>query len=206
MIKNFLKIAWRNLVKNKAYSLINITGLAIGLSCFLLIALYVIDELSYDRFYPNADRIYRIHSDIRFGGANLHMPVTSDMMGQILKKDYPQIENYTRIYSFSGDKLIRKGNDYISEPRAANVDSTFFDVFPLSVIEGDIKHALVDPNTVVITESTAKKYFGTVSVLGKTIEVRDEKNPFYKITAIVKDIPENAHFHFNFFFSMKNAE
>ena len=74
------------------------------------------------------------------------------------------------------------------------------------MIEGDIKHALVDPNTVVITESTAKKYFGTVSVLGKTIEVRDEKNPFYKITAIVKDIPENAHFHFNFFFSMKNAD
>lgn len=206
MIKNFLKIAWRNLVKNKAYSFINITGLAIGLSCFLLIALYVMDELSYDRFYPDADRIYRIHSDIRFGGANLHMPVTSDMMGQILKKDYPQIENYTRIYTFSGNKLIRKGNDYIDEARVANVDSTFFDVFQLVVTEGDIKHALVDPNTVVITESTAKKYFGTVRVLGKTIEVRDEKNPFYKVTAIVKDIPENAHFHFNFFFSMKNAD
>src|SRR6478735_3766210 len=161
MIKNFLKIAWRNLAKNKAYSIINITGLAIGLSCFLLIALYVMDELSYDRFYPNADRICRIHSDIRFGGADLHMPVTSDMMGELLKKDYPQVENYTRIYTFTGDKLIKKGNAYIDEGKIAHVDSTFFDVFRLPAIEGDLKRALIEPNTVVVTESTAKKYFGT---------------------------------------------
>jgi len=152
MLRNYLKIAWRNLVKNKAYSVINITGLAIGLACFLLIALYVMDELNYDRFYPNADRIYRINSDIKFGGANLHMAVTSDMMGQLLKKDYPQVEQYTRIYTFSGDKLIKKGNEYINEKKIANVDSTFFDVFQLPVIEGDIKHALDEPNTVVLTE------------------------------------------------------
>lgn len=108
MFKNYLKIAWRNLVKNKAFSIINITGLAIGLSCFLLIALYVMDELSFDRFYPNADNIYRINSDIRFGGANMHMPLTSDMMGELLKKDYPQVENYTRIYTNNGDRLIKK--------------------------------------------------------------------------------------------------
>jgi putative ABC transport system permease protein len=206
MLKNYLKIAWRNLVRNKAFSIINITGLAIGLSCFLLIALYVMDELSYDRFYPNADRIYRINSDVRFGGADLHMPVTSDMMGELLKKDYPQVENYTRIYTFSGDKLIKKGNDYIDEERVAHVDSTFFDVFQLPVAEGDIKHGLDEPNTVIITESTAKKYFGTTHVLGKTIEARGEKNPFFKITAVVKDMPKNAHFHFDFFFSMKNVE
>ena len=133
MIKNFLKIAWRNLVKNKSYSIINITGLAIGLACFLLIALYVMDELSYDRFYPNADRIYRVNSDIHFGGADLHMPVTSDMMGELLKKDYPQVENYTRIYSFVGPKLIKKGNDFISEDKIAHVDTTFFNIFQLPV-------------------------------------------------------------------------
>ena len=206
MLRNYLKIAWRNLVKNKAYSVINITGLAIGLACFLLIALYVMDELSYDRFYPNADRIYRINSDIKFGGANLHMAVTSDMMGQLLKKDYPQVEQYTRIYTFSGDKLIKKGNEYINEKKIANVDSTFFDVFQLPVIEGDIKHALDEPNTVVLTESSAKKYFGTTHVVGKTIETKDDKNPFYKITAVVKDVPQNTHFHFDFFFSMKNVD
>jgi putative ABC transport system permease protein len=205
MIKNFLKIAWRNLIKNKAFSIINITGLAIGLSCFLLIALYVMDELSFDRFYPNADRIYRINSDIKFGGANLHMPVTSDMMGGLLKKDYPQVEQYTRVYTFSGDKLIKKGNDYIDEAKVAHVDSTFFDVFEIPVIEGDVKHALDEPNTVVVTESAAKKYFNTTHVVGKTIETKDSKNPLYKITAVVKDIPKNAHFHFDFFFSMKNV-
>ena len=139
MIKNYLKIAIRNLWKNKTFSIINIAGLAIGLSCFLLIALYVLDELSFDRYNANADRIYRINSDIRFGGADLHMPVTSDMMGQLLKKDYPQVENYTRIYTFNGDKLIKKGNEYINEEKVAHVDSTFFDVFTLPAIEGDIK-------------------------------------------------------------------
>ncbi len=205
MFKNYFKIAWRNLRKNKAFSVINITGLAIGLSCFLLIALYVMNELSYDRFFPNSGRIYRINTDLRFGGADLHMPLASDMMGQLLEKDYPQVEQYTRIYTFNGDKLIKKGSQYIDETKVANVDSTFFDVFQLPVIAGDTRHALDEPNTVVLTESAAKKYFGTTDVVGKTIEVRDDKNP-YKITAVVKDIPQNAHFHFDFFFSMKNVD
>src|SRR5215470_18937023 len=157
MFRNYLKIAVRNLWKNKTFSFINIAGLAIGLSCFLLIALYVLDELSFDKFNVNADRIYRINSDIRFGGADLHMPVTSDMMGQLLKKDYPQVEEYTRIYTFNGDKLVKKGNEYINEQRVAHVDSTFFDVFTLPALAGDTKTALNDPNTVVVTESTAKK-------------------------------------------------
>ncbi len=119
------------------------------------------DELTYDRFYPDADRIYRINSDIRFGGANMHMSLSSDIMGELLKKDYPQVENYTRIYTSNGDKLIRKGNDYIDELKVATVDSTFFDIFQLPVVEGDVKHALVEPNTVVITTTAANKYFGT---------------------------------------------
>ena len=207
MIKNYFKVAWRNLVKNKIFSTINIVGLAIGLSCFLLIALYVMDELRYDRYNVNADRIYRINSDIRFGGADLHMPVTSDMMGQLLKKDYPQVEEYTRIYTFNGDKLIKKGNEYIDEQKVAHADSTFFSVFTLPAIEGDTKTALNEPNTVVVTESTAKKYFSTVHVLGKTIEVKDnDKILPYKITAVIKNIPENSHFHFDFIFSMKNVD
>ncbi|HKB43283.1 MAG TPA: ABC transporter permease, partial [Chitinophagaceae bacterium] len=206
MIKNYFKIAWRNLIKNKVFSFINIIGLAIGLSCFLLIALYVIDELSFDKYNTKASSIYRINSDIRFGGADLHMPVTSDMMGQLLKKDYPQVEDYTRIYTFNGNKLIKKGNEYIDEERVANADSTFFDVFTLPAIEGDTKTALDEPNTVVITESMAKKYFASTHVLGKTIETKDDKNPVYKITAVIKDIPENSHFHFDFIFSMKNVD
>jgi putative ABC transport system permease protein len=206
MIKNYFKIAWRNLRKNKVYSFINIAGLAIGLSCFLLIALYVMDELSYDRYNVKADQIYRINSDIHIGGADLHIPLTSDMMGQLLKQDYPQVEEYTRIYTSSGNKLIKKGNEYIDESRVANVDSTFFNLFTLPAIEGDTKTALNEPNTVVLTESTAKKYFGSTNVLGKTIETKSDNNTDYKITAVIKDIPEDSHFHFDFLFSMKNVD
>ncbi len=206
MIRNYLKIAWRNLVKNKVYSFINITGLAIGLASFLLIALYMMDELSYDRYNDKADRIYRINADIRFGGGDLHLPVTSDMMGQLLKKDYPMIEQYTRIYASSGSKLIKKNKDFITEDYVAHVDSSFFDVFSLPAIAGNTHTALIEPNTVVITESAAKKYFGKTDVIGKIIETKDEKNPNYKITAVIKDIPTNSHFHFDFLFSMKNVD
>ena len=206
MIRNYLKIAWRNLLKSKMYSFINITGLAIGLASFILIALYMLDELSYDRYNDKADRIYRINSDIRFGGGDLHLPVTSDMMGQLLKKDYPVIEQYTRIYASDGSKLIKKNKDFINEDRVANVDSTFFDVFSLPALSGNTHTALNEPNTVVISESAAKKYFGTADVMGKTIEIKAEKNPIYKITAVIQDIPSNSHFHFDFMFSMKNVD
>src|SRR5687768_14778561 len=115
MFKNYLKTAWRNLIKNRVFSLINILGLAIGLCCFLLIAMYVLDELSFDRHHKKADRIYRISSEIKFGGSELNLPVTSDIMGEVLKSDYPQVEQYTRIYASSGSKLIKKGNEYINE-------------------------------------------------------------------------------------------
>ncbi len=108
MLRNYFKITFRNLRKNKGYTALNITGLAIGLACFMLIALYVADELSYDRFYADADRIYRINSDIKFGGSELKLAVCSDPMGATLKKDYPQVESYTRIYASEGSKLIKK--------------------------------------------------------------------------------------------------
>jgi putative ABC transport system permease protein len=206
MLTNYLKIAWRNLLKNKTFSIINIAGLAIGLACFLLIALYVSDELSYDRYNEKADRIYRINSDIRFGGTDLHMAVCSDPMGATLKKDYPQVEQYVRFYASNGSKLVKKGNEFIEEQNVANADSTLFDVFTLPAIEGNTKTALNEPNTVVITESTAKKYFGNTHVVGKTIETDEDKNNLYKITAVIKDVPQTSHFNFDFIFSMDNVD
>lgn len=206
MLKNYLKIAWRNLLKNKTYAIINITGLAIGLSCFLLIALYVTDELSYDRYNEKADRIYRINSDIRFGGTDLKLAVCSDPMGATLKKDYPQVEQFVRFYNSSGSKLIKKGTDFINEERVAYADSTLFDVFTLPAVEGDTKNALNEPNTVVINESTAKKYFHNTHAVGKIIETNNSTNNLYKVTAVIKDIPKNSHFNFDFIFSMDNVE
>jgi putative ABC transport system permease protein len=206
MFTNYLKIAWRNLIKNKTFSLINIFGLAIGLASFMLIALYVVDEKSYDKFHENADNIYRIQSDINFGGNELRLAVSSDAIGQALKNDNPEVKEYVRFYNSSGSKLIKKGNEFINEPRVAHADSTLFDVFTLPGIEGDTKTALNDPNTVVITESTAIKYFGTTNVIGKTIEIKDNDNPVYTVTAVIEDMPRNSHFHFDFIFSMDNIK
>jgi putative ABC transport system permease protein len=206
MLKNFIKTAWRNLIKNRTFSIINIAGLAIGLCCFLLITMYVVDELSYDRYNEKADRIYRVNSDIRFGGNDMPLAVCSDPMGATLKKDYPQVEQYARVYASSGSKTIRKGTEWLTENDVANVDSTFFDVFTLPAIGGDTRTALNEPNTVVISRSTALKYFGNVNVVGKMLETNESKNNLYKITAVIKDIPRNSHFHFDFLFSMDNVE
>ena len=206
MFRNYLKIAWRNLVKNRTFSFINITGLASGLAFFILIALYVADELSYDRFHEKAGRIYRINSDIVFGGNKLHLAVASDPMGAALKKDYPQVEEFVRFYTSRGSKLIKKGDQFINENDVAHADSTLFNVFTLPVIAGDARTALNEPNTVVISESAAKKYFGITDVVGKNIETDDSGSTLYKITAVMKDIPHNSHFNFTMIFSMDNVQ
>lgn len=206
MFKNFIKIAWRNLVKNKTFSIINIVGLAIGLACFLLIALYVTDELSYDRFYKESDRIYRVDTDILFGGTDMKLAVASDPMGATLKKDYPQVEQYVRFYNSDGEKQIRKGDVYLTEQRVTRVDSTFFDVFDVKVLSGDANTALDDPNTVVINESMAKKYFGSLDVVGKTLETNEGGGTQYKVTALIEDMPRNSHFNFDFLFSMDGLD
>jgi putative ABC transport system permease protein len=203
MLKNYLKVTLRSLWKNKGYAAINILGLAVGLAVCLLITLYVVDELSYDRYNENADRIYRVDADVKFGGNELRLAVSSDPMGATLKKDYPQVEQYARIYASDGPKLIKKGNEYIQEERVANADSTLFNVFTLPAIAGNTRTALNEPNTVVISASAAKKYFGTTDALGKTIEA--DKTP-YKVTAVIKDIPHNSHFNFDFIFSMDNVD
>lgn len=206
MFKNYMLIAWRNLRKNKVFSIINITGLAIGLSCFLLIALFVLDELSFDKYNDKADRIYRINASLRFGGSDLNFPLTADPMGQVLKKDYPEVEDYVRLYNSNGSKLIKKGDQFINEFNLVHADSTLFNVFTLPAIEGDTKTALNAPNTVVITEKMANKYFGTVHAVGKTLETNDNTKTLYKVTAVIKDVPRNSHFNFDFFFSMKNVD
>jgi len=206
MFKNYIKTAWRNLIKQKAFSILNISGLAIGLSCFLLIAIYIIDEISFDKFHTKASRIYRINSAIRFGGADMKLAVTADPMGAALKKDYPQVEEYVRIYNSNGGKLIKKDLAFIPESRVAHVDSTFFNVFTLDVLEGDAKTALNEPNTVVLTESAAIKYFNTTKAVGKTIETNERNSTLYKVTAVIKDIPRTSHFDFDFLFSMDNVE
>ncbi len=204
MIRNYIKVALRNLWKNKGYSAINIIGLSAGLATCLLILLYVWDELSYDKFNEKADRIYRVDSDIKFGGTDMKLSVSSDPMGATLKRDYPQVEQFTRIYASEGSKLIKKGTEFINEPKIAYVDSTFFDVFSFPLVNGNAKTALNDPNTCVISQSGAKKYFGTEDVIGKVIETSEKVS--FKITALMKDMPSNSHFNYDILLSMDNVD
>jgi putative ABC transport system permease protein len=203
MIRNYLLIAWRNLRSQPFLSFLNIFGLALGLASCLLITLYVVDELSYDRFHEKADRIYRINVDATFGGTEQSLTQVGDPMGETLKKDYPQVEEYVRFYDVNGSKIVRKGNESIDEHRSVFADPTLFNVFTLPALFGNTKTALNAPNSVVITESTARKYFGTPDVVGKTLEVN--KAP-YTVTAVIRDIPQNSHFNFDFIFSMKNVK
>lgn len=208
MIKNYFKIAWRNLLKNKGFTAINIIGLSLGIGCFIMISMFVIDELSYDRYHEKADRIYRINSDFIFGGAEMSMAVSSDPMGETLKSDYPEVEDYVRFYASQGSKLIKNGNKYINESTVVHADSTLFNVFTLPAILGDTRTALNEPNTVVITEIAAKRYFGSAELaMGEMLETDDDnKTTLYKVTAVIEDLPKNSHFNFDFFFSMANVD
>ena len=206
MITNYLKIAFRNLIRNKTFSFINIAGLAVGLACTMLILLWISDEISYDKYLPDSENIYRVNSRYKIGGNDFDSPLSSDMMGQTLKKDYPEVENYTKIYSFNRWKMVKKGNTYISEYKTVYADSNFFSVFQFPALEGNLKDALLQKNNVVINETTAKKYFGRTNVVGETIETNENKSTFYKIAAVIKDIPSNTHFHFDFIFPMKNLK
>lgn len=205
-MKNTFKITLRNLNKNRLFTALNGVGLAVGLAGFMLIAAYVIDELSFDRFHENADRIVRIGTHIGFGESSLDMSTTSDMMGDILKKDYPEVEEYTRIYAATGSKLIKKGAHWINEPSVANVDSTFFRVFTFPSLSGDLQSALDAPNKVVVSASAAKRYFNTTDAVGRTLETNDNGNTVYEVTAVIEDMPKNSHFRYDFLFSMDNAQ
>jgi putative ABC transport system permease protein len=205
MITPFFRLAWRNIVKQRTFSMINIIGLAVGLACFLLIALYVGDELSYDRHHEHAERIYRVDADIIFGGSELRLAVSSDPMGATLKQDYPEVEQYARVYNSQGSKQIKKGDDFFTENAVCYADSTLFDVFTIPALEGNPRTALNEPNTVVISESAARKYFGRTDVIGQTIETDDQAgNNGYKVTAVIRDMPRTSHFRFDFLFSMDN--
>ncbi len=203
MIKNYFKIAFRSLWKNKGYSAINIFGLAVGLATCLLIMLYVTDELSFDKYNEKADRIYRVDGDIQFGGNHFILAVSQDPMGPTLKKDYPAMEQYTRFRGYGGF-LVKKGAENLREDRVIYVDSTLFDVFTLPIISGDGKTALVAPKSVVITEKIARKYFNSTDVVGQSFIMNDTSN--YKITAVIKNIPRQSHFNFDFFVSMSSLE
>jgi putative ABC transport system permease protein len=195
MFKNYLKVALRNLWKNKAFSAINIVGLAAGLAVCLLIVLYVVAELSYDKYNVNADRIYRLDADIYFNNTQATFAVAPDPLALTLKREYPAVEEMVRL-NYQSDILIKKDNQNVQDHHGVFADSTFFKVFTVPMVSGDPATALKEPNSIVISETTAKKYFNSTDVIGKTLIV--DNNATCKVTGVIKDIPSQSHFHFSF--------
>src|SRR5665213_1716538 len=201
MIKNCLKTAFRNLLKNKGFTAINVLGLALGLATCLLIVFYVFDELSYDRFNVKADRIYRVNNDIKFGGNENSYAVSPAPAAAAFLNDLPEVEQAAR-FRARGGMQVKKGNEKIMEPRMVYADPAMFSIFTFPMIAGDPATALKNPRSVVINETTAKKYFNTTNVVGRTFTFNDSL--LYKITGVIKDIPKQAHFNFDFFLSMES--
>ena len=193
MFKNYFKIAWRNLSRNKLYSIINITGLSIGIACCILIFLFVQRELSYDKYNVNANRIYRLTEILHMPKEDNARAVTSPPMAPALRANFPEVEKAVRINSSS--RTLSKGEKTFPDTRIIYADSEFFDIFTFPAIYGNTKHAITEPYSIVLTESTAKKYFGDAQPVGKTMQLSDTIS--LTVTAVIKDVPENSHFTFD---------
>lgn len=200
MLKNYFKIAFRNLWRNKAFSFINITGLSIGIAVCFIILLLIQDELSYDRFNDKADRIVRIVFRASINGGKIDEPFVMPPVGQTLKKDYPEIQEATRLRNY-GKPKVSFGDKTFKEGSFAYVDSNFFHVFTLPLLKGDARTVLLQPNSVVITQETAKKFFGNDDPIGKVLNFKSY-NALYKVTGVIDKVPSNSHFHFDMFGAM----
>ena len=205
MIKNYLKIAWRSLVKNRAFSFINIAGLSIGISSCFIIMMYVQNELSYDRFNKNADRIVRVVFKADINGGKIFEANVMPPVAQAMKNDYPEVEDATRLQVAGAPKITYKDKSF-KDDEFVFVDPNFFEIFTLPLIEGDAKTALQQPNTIIITKAIAKKYFGNEDPLGKTLVFPDNKDASFKVTGVIDKVPDNSHFHFDLFGSMAGLD
>jgi putative ABC transport system permease protein len=207
MLKSYCVVAWRNLLRNKIFSLINVTGLAIGLGVGFLIYQYVQAELSYDRFHKNADRIYRLPISYSGSFASLRPSATNHpALGPALKADFPEVEDYTRLVRaslFLNTATVSYEKD-ASEPRIFNeervyiADQSFLSVFSFPMVAGDPANALKEPASIVITKSVAEKYFGNEPALGKILKLARLD---FKVTGVLQDIPENSHLQFDILLS-----
>ncbi|MEQ8926531.1 MAG: ABC transporter permease [Fulvivirga sp.] len=205
MIRNYFKIAFRNLVKHKFYSAINIIGLAVGVACSLLIYLFVQNELNYDDFHVNGNNIYRIERYGKINGNEFKYPTAPAPFGFTAVEEIPEVEQVVRFRN-RGTYLVKtpESNESIKEDHLIFADSTLFDLFTFKVIEGDKTTALVRPYTVAINKSTANKYYPGESALNKTLIM--DGNESFEITAVFEDIPSNSHIQFDFFMSMSTIQ
>ncbi len=203
MIRNNFLTAFRSFVKNKVYTLINVFGLAMGMACTIVIVLYVIDELSYENQHQHAENIYRVITLGKVGDNEINTANASLPIGGVLKQEFPFVKQFVRVNGGNNMSVIHEKDAY-NEQRFYFVDSNIAEVFTIPFVRGNPGTALNRPNTVVITESIAKKYFGDDDPMGKRI-IGDNDMEF-EVTGIVKDVPLNTHFKYDFLASITSRK
>ncbi len=200
MLKNYLIVTIRNLLQNKTYTFINLLGFTIGIASCLLIMLYITHELSYDRFHVKADRIYRLGGEFRLGGAEGSSATSPVPAAAGFKAEFPEVEDATRLRN-AGEQVVRHNDQLLNETGLLYADNNFFDVFDFELLLGDPATALLEPNTVVLTEETALKYFGDEAAINDVLTIGDN-NTAYRVTGIVRNPPDNSHIDFEMLLSM----
>jgi putative ABC transport system permease protein len=197
MLKNYFIISVRNIRKRKFFATINLLGMTAGITACLLIALYIIDEFSYDRFHTNADLIYQVGRDNKFGGRDVRSTSVCPPLANAMLSEIPEVESTFRMHRW-GKPVIRYEEKAFTEDKVFFAESNFFDFFSFGLISGNAKTALKEPNSVVLTEKTARKYFGDENPLEKLILMGEgEDKVSYKITGVAADCPNNSHFSFD---------
>ena len=198
MLKNYLKIAMRTIWKHKGYSFINIAGLAIGITFCLLIFLYVTDELNYDRTHANADRIFRLTEEFKQGDRQLRSAYITGIPS--LGEEFPEVRASVRLFTYSWKEktLVSNGREFFYEEQFFLADPSLFRIFSFSFLAGTPETALADKNSIVISEAMARKYFKGEDPLGKTISVKNYNPVDFTITAVIRDMPVQSHFHCDF--------
>ena len=202
MFKNYFKIAWRNLKKNKLYSFVNIIGLTIGITSCILISLYIEMELSYDRFHKNAGRIVRITMEYSNGGTVEKYANTGTKVGPQFKRSFPAVAAFARTFKYP--RVISYRDKSFNEKNFLYADSSFFRIFSFRLIRGNSSSALNAPHQLVITENMARKYFGSEDPVGKTLLIAN--SDFYLVTGIVQDAPASSQMHFDFIASFTSLD
>lgn len=205
MVKNFIKIALRNIQKQRLFSFINILGLSIGMAASLFVLLYITDELSYDQFHTDIERMYRIDLEGRISGQDIVTTSSCPPLGPAMIAEIPEIESYVRLQQMQEIIVKNETETFIEKNNVFFADSNFFDFFDFILIEGDKKTVLKDPNTVVLSQNTAEKYFGNQPAIGQQLSFFNSATP-YKVTGIAENTPTNSHFHFNMVLSATGYE
>jgi putative ABC transport system permease protein len=201
MLRNYFRIATRTLIKNKVFSLINIFGLAVGLTCCLLIGAYLFDELSYDSYPAQAGQLYRVGIKLNQNGGIADYPAVDVAVGAGIKNTYPEVLASTRLLPLR-ESYVQYKDKQFKESHMAMCDSNFLDMFSIPLVEGDARTALNSPNTIVVTREFAKKYFGNEPALGKIVNDMGGA----KVTGVIDKVPDNSHFHYDAFVSMMTSK